>query len=176
MEALMTLAKMSALVAGFIGAMALGVWVGPSITDRLDRPADRTAAPATASAPVEITQKARAPRAARAKAAARATASPSAVAIDLSAPALQKRLKPILNPGADLSIASSGFRDAEQFATVAHAARNTEVPFMLLKHRVLNEGKTLPAAIRELKPELDSAVEADRARREARQDVASLAS
>ena len=169
----MRLAKTSALVAGFVGAMALGVWLGPSLTDRA-RTTDAPAAPVTASAPVEHPQQARPSRAARARAATGTVA--SAPAVDLSAPELHQRLKPVLNRGADLSIASNGFRNAEQFATVAHAARNTEVPFMLLKHRVLNQGKTLSEAIHESKPELDAAVEAGRARDEARQDLASVAS
>ena len=74
-----------------------------------------------------------------------------------------------------MTVASQGFRNAEQFAAVAHAARNTEVPFMLLKHRVLNEGKTLVAAIRESKPDLNAQIEATRARAEARSDLAKLA-
>ena len=73
-----------------------------------------------------------------------------------------------------MEIASDGFRDAEQFATVAHAARNTNVPFMALKHRILEEGKSLAAALKELKPEIDAAAEARRAREEARRDVAAM--
>ena len=65
---------------------------------------------------------------------------------------------------------------AEQFATVAYAARNTEVPFMVLKHRVLDEGKTLAASIRESRPGINAAAEVVRARAEARRDVAALVS
>ena len=72
--------------------------------------------------------------------------------VDVDAPALQERLKPVLNRGANMALAAEGFRSAEQFATVAHASRNTEVPFVLLKHRVLNEGKSVAEAIRESKP------------------------
>ena len=75
-----------------------------------------------------------------------------------------------------MTIAAEGFRDAEQFATVAHAARNTQVPFLLLKHRVLNEGQTLSAAIRSSKPDVDSASEAKRARTQARSDIAAISS
>ena len=94
--------------------------------------------------------------------------------VSVSAGELHDRLKPLLKSGADMSIASDGFKSAEQFATVAHAARNTDVPFMLLKHRVLNEGDTLVAAIRKSKPEVDPVVEVDRARAEARADLAQL--
>ena len=61
-------------------------------------------------------------------------------------------------------------------ATVAHAARNTEVPFMVLKHRVLNEGRSLAAAIRESKPDVDAAAEVNKARAQARDDLQAIAS
>ena len=71
-------------------------------------------------------------------------------------------------------MAVEGFKDAEQFATIAHAARNTQVPFILLKHRVLTEGQSLEAAIRASKPDIDAATEVERARAEARNDIAAL--
>ena len=74
-----------------------------------------------------------------------------------------------------MSLAAEGFRNAEQFAAVAHAARNTEIPFVLLKHRVLNEGKTLATAIRESQPTINAETEATRAVAEARSDLARLA-
>ena len=52
---------------------------------------------------------------------------------------MQARLKPVLSKGTDVQKAAEGFRDARQFATLAHAARNTQVPFVVLKHHVLNE-------------------------------------
>jgi len=178
----MTLAKTSALTAGFIVAVALGIWIGPYVTHR--QPTPQPASAATASAPIDNTQKSPATRVAK-KAPTRtvpsvkvasADAAGKTVSVDLSAPELHKRLKPVLNPGANMSIASQGFRDAEQFATVAHAARNTNVPFLLLKHRVLDEGKTLQAAIRESNAELDAAAEVSRAREEAKQDLAAVTS
>ncbi len=84
------------------------------------------------------------------------------------------RLKPLLKAGVDMNVAAEGFRSAEQFAMVVHASQNVQVPFMLLKHRVLNEGDTLVAAIRKSTPDVDAVVEADRARAEARSDIASL--
>jgi hypothetical protein len=89
-------------------------------------------------------------------------------------PELQQRLKPLLNQGANMEVASREFKDGEQFATVAHAARNTEIPFMVLKHRVVDEGKSLADAIQEFKPELDPKAEAARARAEAKSDVAAI--
>jgi hypothetical protein len=52
--------------------------------------------------------------------------------------------------------------------TVAHAARNTQVPFMVLKHRVLNEDRTLADAIEDYKPELNATNEVARAPRRRR--------
>jgi hypothetical protein len=179
----MSLGKTSALIVALVAAMALGVWIGPSVTDRFDRAtptvSDETAAPAEAPARAEPVARPRPARAARAsKPAARvasAAETPEPAAVDLGAPELQKRLKSVLNRGADVSIASSGFRSAEQFATVAHAARNTGIPFMLLKHRVLTEGKTLGQAIRESRPEADVAAEVKAAQSSARRDIASIA-
>ena len=138
----MTIGKALLLVAGFIGAVALGVAIGPSLTHRdasVTQPAAEISQPATAPASAS---RAAAPRAKTTKSA------PRVVAIPTSTPELHTRLKPVLNRGANMTIAAEGFRDAEQFATVAHAARNTQVPFLLLKHRVLNEGQTLSDAIR----------------------------
>ena len=63
--------------------------------------------------------------------------------IPVSAPELHARMKPVLARGTKMPIAVEGFRDAEQFATLAHAAKNTQVPFILLKHRVIAEGQSL---------------------------------
>ena len=69
-------------------------------------------------------------------------------------------MKPVLARGTKLPLAVEGFTSAEQFATLAHAARNTQVPFILLKHRVLTEGQSLEDAIRASKPDLDARTEA----------------
>ena len=91
--------------------------------------------------------------------------------IPVSAPELHERIKPVLARGTRLPLAAEGFVDAEQFATLAHAARNTQVPFILLKHRVLAEGQSLEDAIRASRPELDARVEALKAKGMARADV-----
>lgn len=179
----MSFGKAAALTAGFIGAFALGVWTGPHVTSSWNQ-ADTTAVhieePAAAQPAAESARPSRSARSrtaaptAPAAAPAATAAAPPAVAVSASAPDLQKRLKPLLNRGADISVASEGFSDAEQFATVVHASRNTKVPFMLLKHRVLEEGKTLTSAIRESKPEIDAAEAAAQARQEAKEDLAAL--
>ena len=93
------------------------------------------------------------------------------VAVSMWEPELRDRVKTVLNRGADPEIAAADFRSAEQFMTVAHAARNTQVPFMLLKHRVLEEGQTLAAAIEQSKPELNAKDEVARAQAAARADL-----
>jgi len=182
----MTFAKGSALVLGFVAAVALGVWVGPHITHRGAAVADATAP--TSQTPVVHAEKNSSARAVhRAPASERADAAPGKAAattfhgstprtVSVIAPALHERLKPLLNKGADMNLASEDFGEAEQFAAVAHAARNTEIPFMVLKHRVVYESKSLESAIREFKPDLNAAAEARRAREEAKSDISALES
>jgi hypothetical protein len=185
----MRFAKGFALVLAIAGAVGLGVWIGPYITHREATVADTTSsATQTPMASVEKGQTARdaRPRAAtvrRANAAPRRTAAATTEltavgvtprSIPAAAPALHEQLKPLLNKGADMGIASEDFGTAEQFAAVAHAARNTKVPFMVLKHHVLYEGKSLEDVIHEFKPDLNAAAEAQRARAEAKSEIAAL--
>jgi hypothetical protein len=69
---------------------------------------------------------------------------------------------------------ADGFQSGAQFAAVVHAAKNTAVPFVVLKHRVLNEKKSLAVAIHESKPELNAKREASKAWNEARQELSEL--
>ena len=96
--------------------------------------------------------------------------------VPVTAPRLHDRMKPVLARGTRINLAVEGFSDAEQFATLAHAARNTQVPFILLKHRVLTERLSLADAIRASKPALDAEAEVVRARKAAKSDLAALAS
>lgn len=170
----------SAAVLGLVGGVALGVWVGAEmISGRaiVDAPvAVEQTVPAPAPQPVKATpRRARVVRATPAKMApANASAPKLVMTIPVSAPELHDRMKPVLARGTRISMAVEGFKDAEHFATVAHAARNTQVPFILLKHRVLAEGQSLEAAILASKPDLDAAAEVARARSEARSDIAAL--
>jgi hypothetical protein len=176
----MRLAKASIVVVLLAVAFALGVWLSPRLvhhrTEEAAAAAQNEAPPAEpAHAASARHQRAAAKRAEAKSAASSATAAPTRVTtISASEPELQQRLKPLLNRGADMSIASRDFRDGEQFATIAHAARNTDIPFMVLKHGVIDEGKSLPAAIREFKPALDATGEADRARAQAKSDIAGI--
>ena len=163
----MTTAKTLALTAGLAGAIALGVWAVPRVMDNQARSTDTAVA--------EVAEPA-APVAGKASARRRAAAVSTVAMLPASAPALHKTLKPVLNRGTKMDVAAEGFSSAEQFATVAYASRNTEVPFMVLKHRVLEERKSLAAAIRESKPGINAAAEVLKARAEARRDVAALVS
>jgi hypothetical protein len=165
----MTLGKASALTAAFIAVFAAGVWTGPHImrhsqpdsSTAVSAPAPSTTPPATAA----VTPK---------TASRHAESSKAASALPPTAPEVQKLVKPLLNRGANIEVAAEGFHSAEQFATLAHAAKNTGVPFMVLKHRVLNQGKPLSTAIRESKPDINVAAEASLALGQARRDISSL--
>jgi hypothetical protein len=176
----MTVGKAALLTAGFVGAVALGVAVGPSVMDRMsdrsmetaDKPAAVTAERASAPAPAKPRAKAARTNTARPNTVAESKAdSTSSGSVSLGELKLHDRLKPVLTPGARMEIAAAGFRSAEEFATVAHASRNTKLPFMVLKHRVLNEQMSLAQAISESKPELDAKAEVKRAQAEARSDI-----
>jgi hypothetical protein len=172
----MTFGRASVVALGVLCGLAIGILggtvVGLKIGQRtIDRASSEIQVPATRNEPRSVA----AGQNGRAAAARRAIPRTAKAVIPVSAPELQKHLKPLLNKGSDMTLAARDFRDAEQFAAVAHAARNTNVPFVLLKHRVLNQGKTLAEAIRESKPDLNALEEANRARAEARSDIAALA-
>jgi hypothetical protein len=165
---------LTALLVGILAIAALAFWWGPSL---MDRDTAATAPPAAAkSTPTEPakSRRAAAPRAVPTKAdTEKMTIAPDVVpTLPATEPELQARLKPVLNRGTRMESAAEGFRDAVQFATVAHASRNTGVPFAVLKHRVLEEDQSLARVIREFKPELDAEHEVIRARNAARFDVA----
>lgn len=185
----MTVGKATALTAAFIGVFAVGVAVGPSVrdlfSDRQPRAAAEpaqtvaTTAPDADKAPARATGRtaARPKSTASNRSAAAPVARPStaSAAMPASEPRLHSRLKPVLNPGARMTVAAEGFRSAEEFAAVAHAARNTNVPFMVLKHRVVEEGQTLERALRDVKPDVDAKAEAAKAQAAAKSDVDAIA-
>ena len=158
--------RTSRVVLGVVGAFALGVIAGA----QLDRPSTPSmsqaleAAPAVASAPAPATPPSRA-RAVRLERVPPATA-----------PAVQQHVKRLLNAGTNPELAAEGFGNARELMTVAYAARNTDIPFVLLKHRVLRERMSLASAIQQSRPELDEVAEVNRARAEARADLSRMAS
>jgi hypothetical protein len=123
-----------------------------------DRPAARGKTPSSSRAPEAVAVK-------------KPSNAVQTIAVNLWEPEVRDRAKAVLNPGSRLDIAGADFESPEQFMTVAHAARNTNVPFMVLKDRVVNRGQSLAEAIREFKPELDARAEVTRARAAARSDL-----
>lgn len=87
---------------------------------------------------------------------------------------VNEAVKPLLRSGTDMSMAAEGFDSQQQFVATAYAAKNLEVPFVLLKDRVTAQGRSLEAAIEELKPEANAKLEANRATAEAKAELARL--
>ncbi len=166
----MTFGKSVTVVLVLVAVVALGVIAGPRLMHRADE-APVATPPVTTSEPAAPAT-AEPSRAARPSSRAESTRNVPEVAP--TTPELQKALKPLLSYGTNLDKAADGFKTGAQFAAVAHAAKNTSVPFVVLKHRVLNEKKSLAAAIHESKPELNANREATRAWDEARQELTEL--
>jgi hypothetical protein len=175
----MTVGKAGLITAGFVGVVALGVATGPTIQKHWSS----MHAPVTQSAEPSTPAPATAPPARHAHSTARRTHDVPAtknesnrietIAVSMWEPEFRDRVKAVLNRGAKPEIAAANFASAEQFMTVAHAARNTQVPFMVLKDRVLNQGQSLAQAIHEFKPDLDARAEVTRAHAAAREDLES---
>ena len=175
--------RTSAATLGLVGGLVLGAWIGSELTTSRDTAApvavtapavEEPAAPAAPSKPKRVTRVARVAPDGAVDALAPESAPKLVMTIPVSAPELHARMKPVLARGTKLPLAVEGFSSAEQFATVAHAARNTQVPFILLKHRVLTEGQSLEDAIRASNPDLDARTEALKAMGEARGDMLAL--
>lgn len=158
----MKLNRASLIYLGLVGAFAVGLAVGPLVGAK----GGEATAAVESPAPVLTPTATPAPDGTLAR---RLQRVPTA-----SAEPVQRQVKQLLNRGADVRKASEGFPNAYQFMTVAYAAKNTDIPFVLLKHRVLSEGQSLATAIAELKPELDGAAEVNRARAEAKADLARI--
>lgn len=165
----MTWGKASLIAVGFVASMALGVWMAPYVTDRpAEAPVVATAEPVVvAPAPAPVARPSAAAREARETTARVAAVAPSS-------PELQQRLKSVLASGTDTEKAAAGFNNSEQFAVIAHLSRNTGVPFVLLKHRVLNEGRSLTDAVKMSNADVDVRHELSRARAAARADILSV--
>ena len=177
--------KTSAATLGLVGGVVLGAWIGSELmmsrANAPEPPAVTTEAVqvSPAAAPAKPMRATRVTRVARTASGAAKAPMPDStprlvMTIPVSAPELHARMKPVLARGTKLPLAVEGFSSAEQFATIAHAARNTQVPFILLKHRVLVEGQSLEEAISASKPEIDARSEVQRARQEAKADIAAL--
>jgi len=86
---------------------------------------------------------------------------------------LEQKAKALLNVGANVDIAVLGFQSPQQFMATVYASKNLNVPFMVLKDRVVTQKMTLARAITVTsKPGVNATLEAARAESEARADLA----
>jgi hypothetical protein len=181
----MKLGKAILLIVVLVAVFVAGAATGPAIRDqwaRADAPDATVATPAADPAPAAPARSAR--RMARSKpsssrandvvAAEKAPDTIRTIPVAVWEPELRDRAKAVLSPGSRLEIAAADFDDTEQFLTVAHAARNTRVPFVVLKDGLLNRRQSLAETIREFKPELDAKAEVRKARSAAREDLDSV--
>ncbi len=165
-------ARRSLITLGILGAFTLGVWAAPHLRST-DVPDESTVARVEAT-PAEAD---RAPVRARTEVPDAET--PRTLRTDhmpADAERVRQHARSVLSSGSDPMKAAEGFNSAEQFLTVAYAARATEVPFVLLKHRVLNENSSLEDAIEASNPKVDASLEAERARLNARAELQRLSS
>ncbi len=173
MEVEMNLWTKSAIAAGLAGAAAVTIWIAASAPDRNAAPVTRATETTRATSDGARTTAAKRPaKPAEEKAPVWPNASTVIVPSYLvTQPKLADRVQPLLQRGADIELAAQGFRTAEQFAAVAHAAHAIEVPFVVLKHHVLNDGLTLSKAIARTRPDVDANEHASKAVAAARADV-----
>jgi hypothetical protein len=79
-----------------------------------------------------------------------------------------ERLRLLLPPGTDVTLASTGFKNQGQFVAAVHVSRNLGIPFIDLRARMVDSGMSLGQAIR---PRADYDAEAVRAFRQANADI-----
>lgn len=165
-------ARRSLITLGILGAFTLGVWAAPHLRDTADEVNEPVMT--RAAAEPDSTAPAAAPRARMDATEAETPRTMRTESVAADAEPVRKHARSLLSSGADPAKAAAGFNSAEQFLSVAYAAHATEVPFVLLKHRVLNENKSLEDAIATSKPDLDASLEAERARLNARAELQRL--
>jgi len=69
---------------------------------------------------------------------------------------LSSRLQSLLPPDTKLQTAASGFKSQGQFIAALHVSHNLNIPFDQLKTDMMTKHDSLGAAIRNLRPDLDS--------------------
>ena len=75
-----------------------------------------------------------------------------------------------LPKGTDVRAAATGFRSLGDFVAAVHVSNNLKIPFADVKARMMNGGN-LGTAIAALRPEVDSQIEARRARADAYEEL-----
>lgn len=95
------------------------------------------------------------------------------VAMTSASASLEEKAKVVLNAGADVSLAARGFQSPQQFMATAYASKNLNVPFMVLKDKVVAQKMSLARAISaSSRYSVNAPLEAARAESEARADLA----
>jgi hypothetical protein len=167
-----TVAASAGLVVGFAFGITFGAAIMMTRSDETTTSAAAEAPAVAEPAAAAATGQAMGARASARPAAEAPTAHLAVVAVD--EPELRERVRSVLAQGTQIDRAIEGFNSAEEFLAVAYAARNTQVPFILLKHRVLEQDMSLADAIRASGVDVDADAEAARARHAARTDLAAL--
>jgi hypothetical protein len=167
--------KVTLGTAAVAGAAALTIWMASTTADRETTAANRVAQSEPAKKPAARPARATSSKPiAKADETAGAWPNASTVIVPsylVTQPKLADRVQPLLQKGADVQLAAEGFRTPELFAAVAHAAHNLDVPFVVLKHRVLNERLPLSKAIAAIRPDVDANEHASQAMEAARADI-----
>jgi len=83
---------------------------------------------------------------------------------------LSENLGKLLPAGTDLQAAASGFKNLGEFVAAVHVSNNLGIPFVDLKARMMT-GDNLGDAIRALRPDTDSQIEARKARAQAEDEI-----
>jgi uncharacterized iron-regulated membrane protein len=81
------------------------------------------------------------------------------------------RLSAVVPAGMTTEEACAGFKDVGQCAAALHASRNLSIPFADLKTKITSGGRSLGAAIRDLKPDANATAEAMKAEEQANRDL-----
>jgi hypothetical protein len=81
---------------------------------------------------------------------------------------LSSHLQGMFPAGTDLQQASSGFKNLGQFVAAAHVSNNLNIPFAQLKTTMIGPPeRDLGQAIHQIKPDVDSKAEANKAKAQA---------
>ncbi len=85
---------------------------------------------------------------------------------------LASKLQGLLPAGTDLQTAASGFKNLGQFVAAVHVSHNLGIPFDTLKSKLTGSGsESLGKAIKQLDPKANSKTEANKANKQAKQDI-----
>jgi hypothetical protein len=91
-------------------------------------------------------------------------ATPATLSMVPRNPKLVTRLQGMLPRGMTVQEAAIGFRSQGQFVAAVHVAKNLEIPFQVLKEKIVRDQMGVAQAIRFLRPDADVSKELARAR------------